>query len=90
MRQFKSTGVQRTDNAQRFPDNNILGILAPDFRLESVGHVGITETLDTLWHGAFEYHMEWKLIVARSDNLSLAFARVFECPGLFIKHLFPP
>lgn len=90
MREFKCTGVQCTDNTQWFPDNDVLGILASDFRFESVGHVGVAETLNTLWHGAFENHMEWELIVARSEYLSLAFARVSECPGLFIEHFFPP
>lgn len=90
MSQFESTRLQSPNDTQWLPDNNILRIFASYFSFESVGDIGIAETLDTFWHVALQDEVERIFIVAGRQNFRFAFTWVSESPCLFIDNAFPP
>lgn len=90
MRQLESTGIQRPDNPERFPDYYVLGVFPSDLGLESVGNPGVTQTLNALRQRALENDIERKFVVVCRKDLSLALGRLPECPCLFVERAFPP
>jgi hypothetical protein len=90
MRQLQRAGVESSDDAQGFPSNDVLGVLAPNLGLESVHHPCLGQTLHTLRHRALQNDVEGIFIVAGGQHLSLTLARVTESPGLVVEDSFAP
>lgn len=90
MRKLKSTRLQSANDTERPANNNILGIFASNFRLEAIGHVGVVKAFNALRHRSLENKVDGVLVVARWQNLRLAFARISESPGLLVEYTFSP
>lgn len=90
MRQLQCAGVKGSDDAQRFPSDDVLGVLASDLGLESVHHPGLGQTLHALRHGALQNDIKRVFIVARSQDLCLALAGVTESPCLVVEDSLAP
>lgn len=88
MGQLEVARIQRADDPQRFPHDDVLGILAPDLRLETIGNPRIGQPLDTLGQRSLEDHVEGELVVAGGQGLSLVLAGISECPGLVVEDPF--
>lgn len=90
MRQLQRTRLQRTNDAQRPPHNDILCILASDLGLEAIRHVGIRQPLDALRQRPIEHHIERIFVVPSTQGLRLGLAWFTESPGFFVKGFLAP
>lgn len=90
MRQLQRTRLQSANDAQRFPHDDILCILASDLGLEAIRHVGIRQPLDALWQRPVEDDIEGILVVSGAQGLRLGLARFAKAPGLFVKGFLAP
>ena len=90
MRQLQRTRIQRPNNPQRFPHDDILGIFPTDFRFKPISHPGLREPFDTLRQGPLQDDIEGKLVVIGGEDLGLSLACISELPRLLVKYPFLP
>jgi hypothetical protein len=90
MRQLQSAGIERPDDPQRLANHDVLGVFPADLCFEPVHHPCLVQALHAFGHRALEDDVEGILVVARRQDLGLAFARVPEAPGLLVEDSFAP
>ena len=90
MGELESGAFQGPDDTEGLPHDNIFGILAPDFGLESIGDPIIAQALDRLRQGTLEDEIKGEFVVAGAQDLGLSFPTVLEFPGFLVENTFPP
>lgn len=88
MCKLKSRRIQSPDDAQRLPNDNILGILPSNLRLETVGNKVIRESFDRLWQITLENDFKGKFVIITTQDLCLPFPGISERPRLLVEDLF--
>lgn len=71
MRQLQRAGIQSPDDAQRLPDDDILGVFPSNLGLETICYPAIRQPLYTFRQIATENDIERIVVSIRRQSLSL-------------------